>query len=677
MTNQQLFIDGQLMDLSENTSITLDIKSNLFRDVTKMTANNTYTIQLPKTVHNMTVMELSARPTAVTKYPYIFHDVRYLRNGLEIIKEGRATVLSIGETIEISIYWGIYPALSKLKESDLKLNELETDERLLFVEANNTADRQTAIQQGVFYADYISEQIDDSDSEAWAGTYNDITEDGEITNTHKWDIYAYRKKYYRQPCVTCGWLLELIATNTGVRFEFPNTESQYIEELVIPLVSNKADDKTITGKIDAEFVKQASTGEMSFTLNDSISSVSEQKGATTNILNVTKDCTLSFDVQMKYSWDVEHGGWGQPDTGGSGSPDDDIDRPDYENSKQVFPYYIEMNIEHYSVTGDGETEKYTVGNAFYDDGTRKSYLVYEKEAVNGRCYRLITGSGKLELKRFDKITFTLKNEGGTLYDTQMYDSFFTIGINIGDEVPIGGLFPIGINLPEITVIDFIRFLSVILGVFPKQVTNSEKVTFVHYDDVLGMRDNAVDWSRKLIPSSNSNIPRKTEFSYSDYKQVNHYKWKEDEQTKGNYDADFLVDNKTLEYEQDVWTFPFAASDGNRIPIRTPYSKTGDNEKGGEYKGCNDRIVNLTNDEKATLSFDIDLKKIFETKYDKLAKSLSRAHIVTERFNLSDLEILTFDETKPVYLAQYCCYFAVLEIKTTDNGYCEVQMIEIV
>ena len=35
MTDQQLYIDGVLMDMSEDSAITLDIKSNLFRDVTK------------------------------------------------------------------------------------------------------------------------------------------------------------------------------------------------------------------------------------------------------------------------------------------------------------------------------------------------------------------------------------------------------------------------------------------------------------------------------------------------------------------------------------------------------------------------------------------------------------------------------------------------------------------
>lgn len=98
----------------------------------------------------------------------------------------------------------------------------------------------------------------------------------------------------------------------------------------------------------------------------------------------------------------------------------------------------------------------------------------------------------------------------------------------------------------------------------------------------------------------------------------------------------------------------------------------------QYKACKDRIVNLTKNDAgyAELAFNIDLQDIFDNKLKKLRKTVANPHHIVERFNLSDLEILNFDETKPVYLAQYGAYFAVLEIKTTSSGYCEVTMIEL-
>ena len=75
MTDQQLYIDGVLMDLPESTDVVLDIKSNLFRDVTKMTSNYTYTIQLPRTVHNLSVLQQADRPKSGSRYPFIFHQL--------------------------------------------------------------------------------------------------------------------------------------------------------------------------------------------------------------------------------------------------------------------------------------------------------------------------------------------------------------------------------------------------------------------------------------------------------------------------------------------------------------------------------------------------------------------------------------------------------------------------
>ena len=57
MKDQQLYIDGVLVDIDDKTKITLDIKSNLLRDISKLTSNSTYTVKLPKTVHNQRIFE--------------------------------------------------------------------------------------------------------------------------------------------------------------------------------------------------------------------------------------------------------------------------------------------------------------------------------------------------------------------------------------------------------------------------------------------------------------------------------------------------------------------------------------------------------------------------------------------------------------------------------------------
>lgn len=47
MRSERLYIDNELVDIDESTKIVLNFKSNLFRDVSRLTSNNTYTIKLP------------------------------------------------------------------------------------------------------------------------------------------------------------------------------------------------------------------------------------------------------------------------------------------------------------------------------------------------------------------------------------------------------------------------------------------------------------------------------------------------------------------------------------------------------------------------------------------------------------------------------------------------------
>ena len=97
-----------------------------------------------------------------------------------------------------------------------------------------------------------------------------------------------------------------------------------------------------------------------------------------------------------------------------------------------------------------------------------------------------------------------------------------------------------------------------------------------------------------------------------------------------------------------------------------------------YSACKDRILRLEEDSSglATGIFDINMQDVLDDKYRMLAMTLNNAHSITENIIISDIELLNFDETKPVYLAQYGAYFAVTEIKASSNGTAEVTMLQL-
>lgn len=943
MTDQQLYIDGILMDMSEETAITLDIKSNLFRDITKMTANTTYTINLPKTAHNMAVLEFAGKPSTSSKYPYILHTARYFRNGLEIIRNGRASVLSVKETIEISIYWGLFQALATLQSSDLKLNELNCTKYLRFTKNNSPYTYEKAISEGVFYGRYetaavktsseewqgydrnvggnsdttyslvggkirtgtevgkyvsgevltdetyqcaiipfeagmratISKVLGKGDYRTWAildtnknvlsladdagktevetypllpspdpmlgtfvsagacianietsvametisirvraekagsveygalnketgettpwGTYeisaagetefnvvkskpsgiliyikpsaDDMMNmalstgvaayylsDGKLSQVHSSGAYSVKytsesmpidvdlqapataewlvinaiKEYSTgtnilvksetesrtraisgtfdgggsfgggsfgfadkgtiQPSVTAQYIIDLITAQTGVAFGWSNRAKEIIKGLAVPLITRKADAQTVVGSLEGTFFQTENLGILDFQLT-SLSEVFDglEIGHRYSQLNVKIACTMIFDVQMNWSWDASNA---RPN-GHVGSSYEGS--TEYNGVYNYEPCYVEIKVvsKHTSTQEESEyTKTYIAGKEIDEDNAsfRRYITDYDSDKVNGRFIHLAAGRGEIELEDGDIVTFEFKHYGkGVLRGLRGYNGRISASISQSDEVPYGGNFPIGKNLPDIKVTDFLKCICILTSTFPSQRFIGETLTFADIVNLWEDKAQAVDWTKKLIPSEASNHPRQTDFSVEDYCQHNIYKWKEDDTVYQQHDADMTIDNKTLEYTQDVCTLPFAATDENRIPIYEWESKQSNfgrttitTQVATKYKACKDRIVNLTKNDAgyAELAFNINLQDIFDNKLKKLRKTVANPHQIVERFNLSDLEILNLDETKPVYLAQYGAYFAVLEVKTTSSGYCEVTMIEL-
>lgn len=695
MIEQQLYINGILMDMDEGTSVPIDIKSNLFLDVANMTSNNTYTVNLPKTVRNLSILGRVDVPKSGTKTPFIFHPCRYFRSGVEIIGNGRATVLSVKDSIEIAIYWGIFPAIEQFQSDDTKLSDIQSDLHLLYNRSNTVSSYSDAINSGIFYASYNPYQIEE-DSDDWKAKTDTVTDavstrstfgssgDGSFGNNSG--------SYLIQPCVSCRWILNQIKSKNGIDFSFAGTAKEYIDTLAIPLITRKADEQTIVGSLDATIADTTKLGLLTFTIIDSVSSIKQEKGQTVTQLDIVTSCELSFDISMMWSWDASRAkpqgsnGW--------------IDSDGNEHNDYFYTYYgnyIEVKIVSKHEANDNDeknwTQYYYVGKAERDDDgniTNSTITDAESNKINGRFTHKITGYGKVSLKEGDIVTLTMRNAKGTLLDLKCWDGTMKASLGDSDEVPFGGMFPIAKNLPEVNVMDFIKFLACITGTFPKQGTdNGGKVEFVSFNTLFDNRSKAVNWSRKLIAGFSYNTPRAMEFSVGNYCKVNHYKWKEDDTVKGSYDADLVIDNETLDAEQDAWTFPFAASDGDRVPIFAASERTGVFGNSNvsnrdfitsndiQYKGCKDRIMRIQNaNGKARLDFDIDLSSIFQEKYSGLVATVSKARVLTEYFNLSDIDIVNFDESIPVYLAQYGAYFAVTELKVSDGGYTEVTMIQL-
>lgn len=216
---QRLYIDNELVDMNEGTKITLNYKSNIFGDISKITASNSQTIQLPKTTRNRRIFN---NPTAVaynSEFRYKRHSCRYEQDGVEMLN-GYAVMLSSTTTYEIAIYWGVMSALQAWVDANPSLRDLEGDEYRDWNSTSATVTYSTMLNSGYNFANYSME-----------GTQN-----GRITPIAP----ALRNDH---PSVLVRWVLNKIEAKHGITFTFPERIADDVRHLAMPCLTANAGER--------------------------------------------------------------------------------------------------------------------------------------------------------------------------------------------------------------------------------------------------------------------------------------------------------------------------------------------------------------------------------------------------------------------------------------------------
>lgn len=664
---EELYINNKRVDTDGKTKVALSLRSNLLQDISKIISNHTYTVRLPSTTNNQDIISHADLVQRTSNFAYSVHKARFLRNGIEIINNGRAVVMKTGENgIEVSVVWGLFPAFSNLVSNGIKLNDLETEDKLLYQVPAVFDTYAQALEKDYFYAYYDPIiKVTNVNYEWTSGRGAQVYPDPPGGHTPKVQVFAKGTLRHgssgrmpvlgagnnQHPCVKVSYILRLIKELLGVTFEWSGEAKEYIDTLIIPLIKHNANELTYGDTFVGAFQsKILSLGRVAMSINSQSAVFEETTGIVDELTaNVTADTI--FEVRGEWQFEIPEGS--QP---------------------TAHEYWGDSAYDIYAVAS-GCYLKMKVGEEEYIIGENKRVRYRVPQGYHGVVKMKMLGGGKVSLQRGQKVTMELcEIQNGVLRGMALTSGDLKVTVMEEEDVPVGGYFPIAHNLPDIKVIDLVKFLACITGTFPLQIADDERVTFIPIADVWKNTDKAIDWTDKVVAPHPENKPKSLEYSLSDWKQHNRYKWKEDDTVVGDYDGDLVIENESLELERDVFTFPFAATDGNNIPTY---------ERGEEntftYKACKDRILRLAEGEEGVAStiFDIDMQEILKQKYAELTRTLQRVKLIHENVILSDAELQKFDESIPVYLAQYGRYFAVIEIKSEGNGACDCTLLELV
>ena len=601
MTRDELYINGDKVDVGD-TDISLNYKSNLLTDISKIVSNNSYTIKLPKTAKNLALIECAHLPSSTTKFPYLKHVGNVLRNGIIIVKDANVVLLSVSEYIETALSWGNVTNFAEIVSSDKKLTDLEygTEEGTDWVVWNNKGSNSAQFP-------LINYGFNSGDSNVW---------------------------YH--PAITVKWILEKIQEESGVTFNFPSDKKTFIDKMIVPLLTRNDSQK----------------------INDAFPSSLKMVGY------VIVESTFSY-LKLNYIGDSTQ------QYASVGGPYGDRLYTKYPITLKV-KGAIEMLVKYNS--GMDVNNQYLNLRVSQSDSSgnissvstieRKNYAAYI-EAPNVRL--LFNFDDLVSIESDEFMHFTIK-----AIATGASSSVLSLTVYDRNEISFGEKFPLVPNLPDIKQIDFIKAVASMVGLFALP-DGENGIKFIPFDNLSANKSKAVDWTNRVIMAYNSVTPRNLQYTLDNIAQNNWFRYKEDDNVMGNYDGNIQVDDATIEYERDAITLPFSACSTKGGVAYIPLYSYNDNGE-LQYNKTNPRILLL--DGTKGIFKGLEWTTLIANNYQTYKGLINNAKVVTEYIRLNSIELRDLKMDIPVYLAQYGCYLAIIEIKTKENDIGECKLLKL-
>lgn len=603
MTRDELYINGDKVDVGD-TGISLNYKSNLLTDISKIVSNNSYTIKLPKTAKNLALIECSHIPSSTSRYPYLKHKGSVLRNGIEIIKDANVVLLKTGESIEIALSWGNVTNFASIVNDDKKLTDIPhgTVEGIDWIVWNNKGSNSAQFP-------LIDYGFNSGDPNVW----------------------------YR-PVVTVKWILDKIQEQNEITFNFPVDKLSFINKMIVPLLNNN-DSQELYDKYPSYLnvdgyntvANSVSYLKLSYTGDNTQINFAEVSGYYNSDLYTKWDADLkiSGDVSLSVAYNIG---------------------TDYYNKE------LRLHVKEIDSLGNVVIKNTIIKK------TKSAYV----EAPLIKLVFNFDETIHVDLGQYVDLVYQSADI------STINHSVLSLSFSARGEFYFGEKFPLVPNLPDIKQIEFIKAVASIVGLFALP-DGENGIKFIPFDNLSANKSKAVDWTNRVIMAYNRVTPRNLQYTLDNIAQNNWFRYKEDDNVMGNYDGNIQVDDATIEYERDAITLPFSAcSTKGGVAYIPLYSY---NEKGElEYNKTNPRILLL--DGTKGIFKGLEWTTLIANNYQTYKGLINNAKVVAEYIRLNSIELRDLEMDIPVYLAQYGCYLAIIEIKTKENDICECKLLKL-
>lgn len=591
---EELYIKGESVDLGDS-EITLNFKSNLLGDISKITASNSYTITLPRTNKNIRLLDF---PDVAGHESYMMRDyfnAEYYRNGVKLF-DAKAVLISCSEDgFDVALTWGMSEKFIQLMNDDKSIQEF-ADESLQW---NSASTYDYGLTPDRSYPQH-----------------------GYIPMNTGIDVDSNRDKIFVHPSASVKVLLEQIEYVYGMTLSFPSDIMEKIERLYIPLVSQKSNPKY--NYFAVKFGNYLADFSFEFLQTNSIPGAYLFQGSTYQpfsivISNTSIEWYLSINIKTNQ---------------------------DNEGSFVLVVFF------------DSEYNKLHEFKIYTDTKGSHSY--------NGRI--------PFNISDYDLIRISAYGGGNVIIDKES-SNIILKNPNITENIKYGTYYPVGSNLPNIKVVDFIKQICWLFGLFA--IKSDMGVSFIQVETIIDNKGNAVDWSKKLVPTGWT--AEETSYTFGDFAQKNYFRYEENENAK-SADGYMVVQNKTLDHEKDLVKLPYTAGGDNGDMSSVPYFKWSDDGTIVELEDCGDRIMYLHYEsgtgEYPKLSFKgLSFNEIILKYYSSYQDLIKLPFVIKDTFRLTEIDLKNIDYSIPVYIERYAAFFAIISIKS-QGDYSECELLKL-
>ena len=260
------------------------------------------------------------------------------------------------------------------------------------------------------------------------------------------------------------------------------------------------------------------------------------------------------------------------------------------------------------------------------------------------------------------------------------------------------IFPIAVNLPDISQGDFLSALMSMAGLFAYPDKDApDTIKLISVDDIYAKLTNGgtIDWSRKVILNDRHDVsrPESSIFSLDDLAQKNTLDYDNDDDVITDTAGEIRIENVNIDKENELVELPFSASesaplasDANALCARIPMYTTSDDGKTVDYNEPSARILQAIIDDTSTglywfgyfgenMRFGGE-NGIVAKKYSGYQKAVDKLRLITVKAKLTAIDLHNLDYTKPIYIGQFGQTYGLYSVETGENGICECQLIQL-